>query len=109
MREKRESLKQQEQQNSAKAPAPKVETAKDSPTVTSQSGEWLATGQAYRIAASRGLEKSQGTFRRWLADLIATGTMPPELENLGLVADLDTRSRANPKDNSVRWLRFSSN
>ncbi len=25
--------------------------------------------------------------------------MPPELEKLGLVADLDTRKRANAKDN----------
>lgn len=105
MREKRESLKQQEQLPKAIA-SPLIEAVKDSPSFASQSGEWLVTGEAYRIASSRGLGKSQGTFRRWLADLIATSRMPPELEKLGLVADLDTRRSANPKDNSVRWLRF---
>jgi hypothetical protein len=28
-----------------------------------------------------------------------TGTVPPDLEKLGLVAYLDVRKRANPKDN----------
>lgn len=107
MREKRESLKQQQEQlPKAIAPAPLTEAVKDSSTFASQPGEWLITGEAYQIAASRGLGKSLGTFRRWLADLIVTGKMPPELAKLGLIADLDTRRSANPKDNSVRWLRF---
>lgn len=106
MREKGASLKQQQEQTPS-APAPEFEAAKDSPTNACESGEWLVTGEAYQIATSRGLGKSLGTFRRWLADLIATGRMPPELERLGLVANLEKRRDANPKDNSVRWLRFS--
>jgi len=106
LRDSAAPLKQQEQLLSASALTPPEETAEDSPTFTNQLSEWFVAGEAYRIASSRGLEKSQVTFRRWLADLIATGRMPPELERLGLVADLDTRRKANPKDNSVRWLRF---
>jgi hypothetical protein len=83
-----------------------TETVQTSSTPASHSGEWLTTGEAYQIALSRGLEKSRGTFRRMLADLLVTGIMPPELERLGLIAYLDVRKRANPKDNSVRWLRF---
>lgn len=74
--------------------------------VPQSSGRWLTTGEAYKEATARGFGKSQGTFRRALNETIASGTMPSELKKLRLVADLDTRRTANPKDNSVRWLRF---
>ena len=62
---------------------------------------WLTTGEAYSQVQERGYEKSQGTFRRTLAN----GKVPQELEILGLTADFDVRRQANPKDNSVRWLK----
>ena len=62
---------------------------------------WLTTGEAYAELQQRGYEKSQGTLRRTLRE----GRVPPELEELGLKADFETRNEANPKDNSVRWLK----
>lgn len=115
MREKRESLKQQQEQLS-RAIAPDLETsaAKDSstfasssvPNQLSQPGKLLTTGEAYPIAVSRGLDKSQVTYRRWLSDSIAVGKLPQQLESLGLVANFEVRSKANPNSNTVRWLRF---
>lgn len=64
---------------------------------------WLTTGEAYAELQQRGYEKSQGTLRRTLKD----GKIPPDLEALGLIADFEVRNAANPKDNSVRWLRFN--
>lgn len=63
----------------------------------------LTTGEAYEEAKQRGYTKSVGTFRRSLRG----GTMPAELEQIGLKADWDIRSQANPKDNSVKWLKFN--
>ena len=65
---------------------------------------WLTTGEAYAELQQRGYEKSQGTFRRTLKE----GQVPPELELLGLMADFGARNAANPKDNSVRWLKVKS-
>lgn len=62
---------------------------------------WLTTGEAYAELQNRGYEKSQGTFRRTLKE----GQVPEELEALGLKADFEVRNTANPKDNSVRWLK----
>ncbi len=62
---------------------------------------WLTTGEAYTELQQRGYEKSQGTLRRTLRE----GQIPPELEELGLKADFEVRNAANPKDNSVRWLK----
>ena len=62
---------------------------------------WLTTGEAYVELQRRGYEKSQGTFRRTLRE----GKISKELENLGLSADFEVRNAANPKDNSVRWLK----
>lgn len=62
---------------------------------------WLTTGEAYAELQSRGYEKSQGTFRRALRNSKVT----EELEELGLIADFEVRNQANPKDNSVRWLK----
>lgn len=115
MREKRKSLKQQQEQlPRATALAPKDKAAKDSSTFASSAapnqsphlGEWLTTGEAYFVAVSRGLEKSRVRFGVWLRDAFENGKLTPELEKIGLVADFDTRRKANPKDNSVRWLRF---
>lgn len=63
---------------------------------------WLTTGEAYAELCKRGYKKSQGTLRRTLRE----GRVPPELEELGLKADFDVRNTANPKDNSVRWLKI---
>ena len=63
---------------------------------------WLTTGEAYGELQNRGYEKSLGTFRRTLRDSGVT----EELEDLGLIADFDVRNQANPKDNSVRWLKI---
>ena len=62
---------------------------------------WLTTGEAYAELHKRGYEKSQVTFRRALKE----GKVSKELENLGLIADFEVRNQANPKDNSVRWLK----
>lgn len=63
---------------------------------------WLTTGEAFTQLQKRGYEKSQGTFRRTLAKR----EVPQELEELGLTADFEVRRQANPKDNSVRWLKI---
>ena len=62
---------------------------------------WLTTGEAYSELQQRGYEKSQATLRRTLKQ----GKVPPELEKLGLIANFEVRNAANPKDNSVRWLK----
>jgi hypothetical protein len=72
----------------------------------SSSSEWLTVGEAYQVAAARGLDKSDVTFRRWLKNAIAAGAMPEELRSIGLVADFDSRHGANPNNNLVRWRRF---
>lgn len=71
----------------------------------SDAGEWLTTGEAYITAQQRGYEKSRATFRRSLN----SGVVPNELEGIGLIADFDAKEQANPKDNSVKWLRYESN
>jgi predicted MarR family transcription regulator len=77
-----------------------------SSSAPSVSSTWLATGAAYEVAKERGLQKSSRTFNRWLAEAIAVGKLSAELEELGLEANFKARRDANPKDNSVRWLRF---
>ena len=66
---------------------------------------WLTTGEAYTELQRRGYKKSQGTFRRTLRQ----GKISQELVNLGLFADFEVRNQANPKDNSVRWLKIGGN
>jgi hypothetical protein len=63
----------------------------------------LTTGEAHAEAQRRGYSKTVGTFRRSLR----SGGIPTELERIGLEADWDIRRQANPKDNSVKWLRFT--
>ena len=72
----------------------------------SSPGEWLTVGEAYQVAAARGLNKSDVTFRRWLKNAITAGSIPEDLSRIGLVADFDSRRGANPNSNLVRWLRF---
>jgi hypothetical protein len=67
-----------------------------------RSDGWLTTGKAYEEMQRRGYTKSIGTFRRSLKN----GVVPTELEQIGLEADWSTRSQANSKDNSVKWLKF---
>jgi hypothetical protein len=67
-----------------------------------RSNGWLTTGEAHQEAQRRGYSKTLGTFRRSLRG----GAIPAELERIGLEADWDIRSQANPKDNSVKWLKF---
>jgi predicted nuclease with TOPRIM domain len=63
---------------------------------------WLTTGEAFKVAQSKGYTKTQATLRRQLRG----GSVPPELERLGLVANWEVRNQSNLKDNSVKWLRF---
>lgn len=81
---------------------PKVLNLVSKSSQPSKSGEWLTTGEAYAELQKRGYTKSVGTFRRSLRD----GVMPSELEQIGLAADWEKRRQGNPKDNSVKWLRF---
>ena len=64
---------------------------------------WLTTGEAYGELQNRGYERSLGTFRRTLRNSGVT----EELQDLGLIADFKLRNQANPKDNSVRWLKLN--
>ena len=84
--------------HSQAASPPKVQTL----STTS----WLTVGEAIDIAASRGFTKSERTFRRLISSALATQVMPPDLKQVGLIANWQARREANPKDNSVRWLRF---
>lgn len=63
---------------------------------------WLTSGEAYSEAQRRGYQKTKSSMRRDLR----SGGVPADLERLGLVANWKVREQANPKDNSVRWLRF---
>jgi hypothetical protein len=72
------------------------------------SGDWLVTGEAYRLLQARGFRHSLGTFRRKLSEALSDGELSPELKRLGLEADIDLRQASNPKDNSVRWLKVSN-
>lgn len=74
--------------------------------VISRNGEWLAAREAYARLTGLGYHRSVTTFRRWLSDAISSEQLPLELTKLGLQADFKTRRQANPKDDSVRWLRF---
>jgi hypothetical protein len=67
----------------------------------------MTTGEAYQQLARRGYTKAIGTLRRALADGLISGHLPPDLSQLGLLADWEKRRTANPKDNSIRWLSFS--
>lgn len=63
---------------------------------------WLTTGEAFNEARRRGYSKAKGSFGRGLR----TGSVPEDLERLGLVANWEVREKTNPKDNSVKWLKF---
>lgn len=100
LKQKQDSLTQQLEVNESSSPVSTLQTAQSSP------GDWLTVGEAYQVAAARGLDKSDVTFRRWLKNAIAHGSMPEELQRIGLVANFDSRRGANPNNNLVRWLRF---
>ncbi len=67
---------------------------------------WLTTGEAYAEAKRRGLTQSLGTFRRWLRDASEQEQLPIALQSLDIEADWASRKQGNPRDNSLRWLRF---
>jgi hypothetical protein len=73
-----------------------------SPEVVHSCPLWLTTGEAHATAVRLGYRKSKTTFRR----AIALGSIPAELEALGLRANWEFRKASHPKDNSVKWLRF---
>ena len=54
----------------------------------------------------RGLSQSLGTFRRWLRNACEKEQLPTTLESLNLEVNWTIRKQGNPKDNSLRWLRF---
>ena len=66
----------------------------------------LGTTEAHQQLQAIGYSKALPTFRRYLATAIGFGELPTDLVALGLVADFEVRRSANPKDNSVRWLRL---
>lgn len=65
---------------------------------------WLTTGEAFAEAQRRGYTKSKRSFKRELS----SEAISENLRSLGLVANWEVRQQANPKDNSVRWLKFES-
>lgn len=96
----------QELQNQVTALTRKEQPVKtENKPVTEKEG-WLTTGEAYGEAKRRGLTSSAGTFRRWLREAIETEQLPSALQSLDLQADWASRKQGNPKDNSLRWLRF---
>ena len=74
--------------------------------VPSEKEPWLTVKEAFDIAAERGFAKSERTFRRLISDALATQVMPPDLKQVGLIANWQVRQKANPNNHSVRWLRF---
>jgi hypothetical protein len=88
--------------HSSEAKTPGVDHS--SPQLTTDKQQWLTTGEAHAVAGRLGYRKSKTTFRR----AIALGTLPAELVQLGLRANWDFRKASNPKDNSVKWLRFKA-
>lgn len=81
-------------------------TASQEKVQTLSTTSWLTVGEAFLIAAERGFAKSKRTFQRLISDALAATVMPPDLKQVGLIANWQARQTANPKDNSVRWLRF---
>ena len=106
MRELREAI---DIQNSSKVvQSRKLEELKARTTalVESDIGRLLTTGEAYEFLKSNSFDKSIGTFRRALAEALQSGVLPDQLTQYGLSANFDTRRKANPKDNSTKWLFF---
>jgi TolA-binding protein len=99
-----------QERDNAPALKPPVHSQAGSPpkVQTLSTTSWLTVGEAFDIAAERGFAKSKRTFQRFISDAIASTEMPFELKQVGLVADWQIRRAANPKDNSVRWLRFEN-
>ncbi len=64
----------------------------------------LTTGELFEALEGKGYSKAIGTLRRALRVAIGDGRLPDDLAGLGVTADFEVRNRANPKDNSVRWL-----
>lgn len=100
LKQERDSFSEQLEVKESSIPDAKLPTEQTSP------GDWLTVGEAYQVATARGLDKSDVTFRRWLKNAIAVGSMPEELRCIGLLADFNSRRLANPSNNSLRWLRF---
>ena len=99
-----ESLRQ-ERDNALKPPVhPEATSPPKEQTLSITS--WLTVKEAFDIAAERGFAKSERTFRRLISDALATNVMPPDLKQVGLIANWQIRQKANPNNHSVRWLRF---
>jgi hypothetical protein len=86
---------------------PPKEATPPARSVPSKFGDAMTTGEAYEQLTSRGYTKKIGTLRRALKEGLDSGQLPPDLSQLGLLADWEKRRTANPKDNSNRWLSFS--
>ena len=95
----------QERDNALKPPV-HLQVASPPKVQTLSTTSWLTVGEAFDIAAERGFAKSERTFRRLISDALATKVMPPDLKQVGLIADWQVRQKANPNNHSVRWLRF---
>ncbi|MEM9275953.1 MAG: hypothetical protein AAGA80_23780 [Cyanobacteria bacterium P01_F01_bin.143] len=68
---------------------------------------WLTTGEAYEGAQKKGITQSLGTFKRWLHDASEKEKLPTTLQGIKLEANWEIRKKGNPRDNSLRWLRFN--
>lgn len=97
-----------EGRSAASSPEPiaVVKTASPPKPKREPSTGMMGTTEAHEQLTALGYSKALPTFRRHLATAIDAGQLPDDLVALGLLADFEIRRSANPKDNSVRWLRL---
>lgn len=94
------------------APTPIAVTKKSptSPAPTSPTSQPIAgaltVGELSKALESLGYLHSQKNLSRQINKAIATQKLPDDLIRLGVVADWETRAKANRYSNQVRWLRL---
>jgi predicted DNA-binding protein len=89
---------------------PKSNTKKASPSPTSPAptspiAGAMTIGELFKVLEPLGY-LSLKTLSRHLNKAIATQKLPDDLIRLGVVADWETRAKANRYSNQVRWLRL---
>ena len=77
--------------------------------IAADTSGWMTTGEARTAMQQRhGYKASPGTFRRHLRAAQEQQRITSELKEGGVIElDFETRAAANPKSNSVRWIRVS--
>jgi hypothetical protein len=84
---------------------PKNKPAPTSPAPTSPIAGAMTIGELSKALESLGYLHSQKNLSRQINKAIATQKLPDDLIRLGVVADWETRAKANRYSNQVRWLR----